>query len=195
MDDSESLRTRVTGALHTVDPGDTASLDALVGLLYGELRVMAHRQLARELPGHTLQTTALVHEAWFKLVEGSDVGRRGRSYFFAAAARAMRQVLVDHARRRDAAKRGHGEAPIGLDDVQLAAVDSFAAELLDLEAALERLAKLEPRHAQVVECRYFAGFSVEETAEALGVSPRTVKSDWALAKAWLYDAIGGRGDA
>jgi RNA polymerase sigma factor (TIGR02999 family) len=106
----------------------------------------------------------------------------------------MRQVLVDHARRRGAGKRGHGEAAVALDDVQIAAVDSFAAELIDLDVALEKLAKLEPRHARVVECRYFGGLSVEETAEALGVSPRTVKSDWALARAWLYEAVGGRDD-
>jgi RNA polymerase sigma factor (TIGR02999 family) len=194
MDDSPTVRARVTGVLLTAESGEAVSLDALVDLLYGELREMAHRQLARERDGHTLQTTALVHEAWFRLAGGSNVGRRGRSYFFAAAARAMRQVLVDHARRRGAVRRGQGAVPVPLDNVQLAAVDSFAAELIDLDKALERLAKLEPRHAQVVECRYFGGLSVEETAEALGVSPRTVKSDWALARAWLYDAIGGRDD-
>jgi RNA polymerase sigma factor (TIGR02999 family) len=194
MDESPTLRTRVTGALLTADSGEAASLDVLVDLLYGELREMAHRQLAREPAGHTLQTTALVHEAWVRLAAGSEVGRRGRTYFFAAAARAMRQVLVDHARRRGAGKRGHGEAAVALDDVQIAAVDSFAAELIDLDVALEKLAKLEPRHARVVECRYFGGLSVEETAEALGVSPRTVKSDWALARAWLYEAVGGRDD-
>lgn len=192
MDDSSTLRTRVTGALLTADSGEAVSLDVLVDLLYGELRQMARHQLAREPAGHTLQTTALVHEAWFRLAGGSEVGRRGRSYFFAAAARAMRQVLVDHARRRGAAKRGHGVSPVALDDVQVAAVDSFAAELIDLDVALEELAKLEPRHARVVECRYFGGLSVEETAEALGVSPRTVKSDWALARAWLYDRISGQ---
>lgn len=189
MDDASALRSRVTGALLTAESGEAAPLDALVDLLYDELRQMAHRQLAKESAGHTLQTTALVHEAWFRLADGADVGRRGRAYFFAAAARAMRQVLVDHARRRRAVKRGQGAAPVALDDVQLAAVDSFAAELIDLDNALQRLAKLEPRHAQVVECRYFGGLSVEETAEALGVSPRTVKADWALARAWLYDAL------
>lgn len=149
---------------------------------------MAHQQLARERMGHTLQTTALAHEAYLKLVDGTQVAGRGRSYFFAAAGRAMRQVLVDHARRRNAVKRGGGVDPVPLEDVQVAA-DEFAVELLDLDAALTRLAELEPRHARVVECRYFAGMSVAETADALGVSSRTVKYDWALARAWLHEAL------
>jgi len=186
--ESPSLRSRVTGAAATADTGEPVPLDALVDLIYEELRVMAHRQLARERAGHTLQTTALVHEAYLKLVEGSRVGGRGRAYFFAAAGRAMRQVLVDHARRRNADKRGGGVDPVPLEDVQLAA-DEFAVELLDLDRALTDLAELEPRHARVVECRYFGGMSVEETAEALDVSPRTVKYDWALARAWLHDRL------
>src|SRR5690606_27472828 len=137
----------------------------------------------------TLQTTALVHEAYFRLADDTKVTARGRAYFFAAAARAMRQVLVDHARRRNAAKRGGGVEPVSLDETRLA-VDELAAELLDLDRELERLAALNERHARVVECRFFAGLSVEETAAALDVSPRTVKSDWALARAWLYETLG-----
>jgi RNA polymerase sigma factor (TIGR02999 family) len=193
MDASIPLRTRVTGALQTADTGEPVPLEELVELIYDELRAMAHRQLAREPAGHTLQTTALVHEAWLRLAGGSEVGRRGRAYFFAACARAIRQVLVDHARRHRAAKRGGGALAVELADVHLA-VDEFAVELIDLDEALVRLAELEPRHAQVVECRYFGGMSVEETAEALGVSPRTVKYDWALARAWLFDALGGRAE-
>jgi RNA polymerase sigma-70 factor, ECF subfamily len=115
---------------------------------------------------------------------------RGKAYFFGAAARAMRQVMVDYARRRKAEKRGGGVQLLSLDEGRVA-VDEFAAELLDLDRALEQLAALNPRHARVVECRYSAGMSVEETVEALDVSPRTVKYDWALARAWLFDALGG----
>jgi RNA polymerase sigma factor (TIGR02999 family) len=149
---------------------------------------MARRGLAREGVGHTLQTTALVHEAWFKLIDSEKVGERGRAYFFAAAAQAMRQVLVDHARRRKAGKRGRGVKHEDLDQIQIA-VDEFAVELLELDDALQRLAVLNPRHARVVECRYFAGLSVEDTAAALGVSARTVKYDWTMARAWLFDTL------
>jgi RNA polymerase sigma-70 factor, ECF subfamily len=169
------------------------SVDGLVALVYDELKAMAHRQLAREQGGHTLQTTALVHEAYLKLVDSSKVGQNGRGYFFAAASRAMRQVLVEHARLRNAMKRGGGGEPVSLDDAHLA-VDAFAIELLDLDAALERLAEVHPRHARVVECVYFGGLGMDETAEALGVSPRTVKYDWALARAWLYDWLKGKTD-
>ena len=180
-----------TKLVQTADAGDQASLEGLIALVYDELKVMARRDLARESPGHTLQTTALVHEAYLKLVDTSVVGERGRAYFFAAASRAMRQVLVEHARRRNAVKRGQGAVPVDLDDVQIG-VDAFAMELVDLDDALQRLAELNPRQARVVECRYFGGLNVEETAAALDVSPRTVKYDWALARAWLYDALRNR---
>jgi RNA polymerase sigma-70 factor, ECF subfamily len=180
------LRSQITDIVRTADTSEPDSLEALIPLVYDELKLMAHRQLAREQTGHTLQTTALVHEAYLKLVDNTQVGRRGRAYFFAAASRAMRQVLVDGARRRTSIKRGEGATHVALDDVQLA-VDEFAIDLLDLDAALERLAELNPRHARVVECIYFGGLSVDETAEALDVSSRTVKYDWALARAWLYD--------
>lgn len=192
--ESPSLQSRVTGVVATADTGEPTSVNELVGLIYEEMRTMAHYHLARERVGHTLQTTALVHEAYLKLVDGTRVGGRGRAYFFAAAGRAMRQVLVDHARRRNAGKRGGGIEPVPLEDVQVAA-DEFAVELLDLDRALTRLAELEPRHARVVECRYFGGMTVEDTAEALGVSPRTVKYDWALARAWLHEQLQRPDDA
>jgi RNA polymerase sigma-70 factor, ECF subfamily len=186
----DTTRSRATFLLQGAEPGEAGALEELLPLVYDELRAMARRQLAREPDGHTLQTTALVHEAYLKLVDRSRVSERGRAYFFAAAARAMRQVLVDHARRRRALKRG------GAGAVEVAApasdADAFAAEVLDLDRALNLLAELNPRHAQVVECRYFGGLSVTETAAALGISPRTVKYDWALARAWLYDALVGR---
>jgi RNA polymerase sigma factor (TIGR02999 family) len=176
--------------LETADKAIPGNLDRLFPLVYDELRVLAHRQLGSERPDHTLRTTALVHEAYLRLVDDTRATRKGRAYFFAAAARAMRQILVDHARRRNAAKRGGGAENLSLDHGDIA-VDRFAHELIDLDRALHELAKLNPRHAQVVECRFFGGLDVDETAEALGVSARTVKYDWALARAWLYGALGG----
>jgi RNA polymerase sigma factor (TIGR02999 family) len=158
-------------------------------LILDELREMAHRQLAREYQNITLQTTALVHEAYLRLVGDERVTQLGRAYFFAAAGRAMRQVLVDAARRRSAAKRGGGAPLTSLDDKDGLAVDAYASDLLDLERALERLKLRNPRHVQVVECRFFGGMTVEETAAALDVSPRTIKADWALARAWLYHVL------
>ena len=193
MSSSSQRRAEVTSLLSS--PGDVApaAVERLVPLLYEELCELAHRQLARERPGHTLQTSALVHEAYLKLSDDSAVARRGRSYFFGAAARAMRQVLVDHARRKRADKRGGSVDFVTLDD-QVGRADAFTSELLDLDEALVALAEHNPRHARVVECRFFGGMSVEDTAQALGVSPRTVKNDWALARAWLYDALRGQAE-
>ncbi|MGH7359538.1 MAG: ECF-type sigma factor [Candidatus Rokuibacteriota bacterium] len=177
--------------LRTADPAELPPLDELVGLVYDELHEMAHWQLAREHRNVTLQTTALVHEVYLRLVDDSGVSRRGRAYFFAAAARAMRQVLVDAARRRGAAKRGGG-APLVTAEWDSGSVDAYASELLDLDRALEDLGRRNSRHMQVVECRFFGGMSVEETAAALDVSPRTIKADWALARAWLYQVLDKR---
>jgi RNA polymerase sigma-70 factor (ECF subfamily) len=179
-----ALRESTTTLLASGNLTDPVTLDRLVPAIYEELRAMARRQLAGERPGHTLQTTALVHEAYLRLVDHARVTTRGRAYFFGAAARAMRQVLVEHARRRGARKRSPGtEVPsLGTGG----SVDAFAADLLDLNRALDELASRYPRQARVVECRYFGGLSVEETADALEVSPRTVKYDWAMARAWLF---------
>jgi RNA polymerase sigma factor (TIGR02999 family) len=182
---SASPQEAVTALLRAADSADADLTDRLLPLVYDELHAMAHRHLARERRDHTLSTTALVHEAYLKLVDQTQVGRRGRTYFFGAAARAMRQILVDYARRRNRQKRGGGQAPATLKEA-LMAVDDFAADLLDLDAALERLAVLNPRQARVVECRFFGGLNMGETAEVLGVSASTVKNDWAVARAWLY---------
>lgn len=182
------LRDHATDLLSRAESGDAASLDHLVPLVYQELREIARRQLGGELKHRSIQTTELVHETYLKLVDDSRVTQRGRAYFYGAAARAMRQVLVDAARKRNSTKRGGGISVVTLDD-DSAAVTAYAGELLDLDAALSELAQVNPRQAQVVECRYFGGLGVEETAAALGISPRTVKSDWALAKAWLYDEL------
>lgn len=182
--------TEVATLLDAVGGNASGRVDRVVPVIYDELRQMAHAQLAREHGNVTLQTTALVHEAYLKLVDGDRVTRRGRAYFFAAAARAIRQVLVDHARRRKAAKRGGDVEVVTLDD-EASGVDAFAAEVIDLDRALDELTERNPRHARVVECRFFGGLSVAETAAALDVSPRTVKYDWALARAWLYDRLHG----
>jgi RNA polymerase sigma factor (TIGR02999 family) len=175
--------------LRSHGPGtNLGDLDDLVPLIFDELRAMARRQLSRQQHRYTLQTTELVHEAYLRLVGDAGVTRRGRAYFYGAAARAMRQVLVDAARRRNAAKRGSGAVALTLDE-RTGEVDAYAHELLDLDAALDALERRNARHARVVECRFFGGMNVEDTAEALGVSPRTVKSDWALARAWLYDTL------
>lgn len=185
-----SPRARAAELLETAAPDNPGAVDLLIPLLYDELRALAHRQLGRERSDHTLRTTALVHEAYLKLVDHTRVTRHGRAYFFAAAAHAMRQVLIDRARRRGAVKRGGGAKMVTLGD-DAAAVDAYASELLDLDDALQRLAQHSPRQVKVVEYRFFAGMTVDETAAALGVSPRTVEADWAMARAWLFRALGG----
>jgi RNA polymerase sigma factor (TIGR02999 family) len=163
-----------------------------VALLYDELRSLAHRYRSREGAAATLHTTELVHEAYLRLGDDERLGSRGRAYFFGAASQAMRRVLVDAARRRNAQKRGGEFAQVTLGEEHVA-VDAYASDLLDLDRALSTLESESPRLARVVELRFFGGLSVEETAAALEVSPRTVKGDWALARAWLHDALGGEG--
>ena len=182
----------VGGMLASAESSSSARVEDLVPIVYEELRALAHRHLARERDGHSLQTTALVHEAYLRLTGHTQVTARGRAYFFAAAARAMRQVLIDRARRRAAAKRGGGTTVIDFDG-DVPATDAYAEHLLGLDRVLVELEVHAPRQARVVECRFFAGLSVEETAATLDVSPRTVKSDWAVARAWLFNALGGDG--
>lgn len=183
----------VTALLRSEDLAGRDLADKLLPLVYDELRAIARSHLGRERAGHTLSATALVNEAYLKLVDQTQVTARGRTFFFGAASRAMRQILVDHARRRSRHKRGGGAARVTLDEAQIA-VDGFAADLLDLDQALDDLAAVYPRHARVVECRFFGGLTVEETAQVMELSPRTIKSDWALARAWLYRAVNERSD-
>jgi RNA polymerase sigma factor (TIGR02999 family) len=174
----------VTRLLEAWGGGDYAALDRLVPLIYEDLRRLARRHMRGERAGHTLQTTALVHEAFLDLARLDRIRWQDRSHFFAIAARAMRRVLVDHAERRNAQKRGSGRQPIPLNDAALVAEEEVE-EILAVHEALTRLERLNERHCRVVECRVFGGLGVEETAEAMGISTATVKRDWAAARAWL----------
>lgn len=181
--------TEVTKILEQIEKGDTAAAAELLPLVYTELRKLAGYRLNREKDGQTLQATALVHEAYLRLVGNAEIRWDGRSHFFAAAAEAMRRILVDHARRRHSIKHGGGFERQELDEVAIELGD--VDQLLDLDAALTRLAAEDPETAKLVELRYFAGLGVEETAKALGMSPRTVKRNWAYARAWLGRELNG----
>jgi len=175
----------VTGLLHAWKAGDAAASDALVPLVYAELRRQARRALRREGEGHTLQATALVHEAWLRLDGQHQAHWESRTQFLAVAAQMMRRVLVDHARTRRALKRGGGETQLTLGSAEQAAATPDDVDVLALDDALGRLATLDPRKARLVELRYFAGLSIPEAAAALGVSQATVGREWAVARMWL----------
>ena len=175
----------VTALLARWRQGDKAALDALVPLVYEELRRLAHARLRGEPAGHPLQTTALVHEAYLRLVDINRMAVDSRTHFFAMAARLMRQVLVDHARRQRAEKRGGGVTMLTLDQIP-AGVSPNMVDVLALDAALGDLAALDERLCQVVELKYFAGLTIDETASALNIATVTVERDWAVAKAWLF---------
>ena len=164
--------------------GDQAARDELMPLVYEELRRLAHRYMDRERPGHTLQTSALVNEAYLRLIDQNDVHWQNRAHFFGIAAQMMRRILVDYARKRRYDKRGGGARTVPLDDAMIVS-DERAADVVALDDALKSLAELDPRKSQIVELRFFGGLSIEETAEVLAVSPGTVMRDWTLAKAWL----------
>ena len=186
----DPLSHNISHLLNEWNAGDERALDTLTPLVYEELRRQAARYLRRERPGHTLQTTALIHEAYLRLIDAKDVNWQSRAHFFAVAANLMRRILVEHARRRDAAKRGGSHIRVQLDEA-VATADEDGVDLLAIDQALDRLAAIDPQQARVVELRFFSGLSVEETAAALGVSPKTVKRDWSVARAWLRREIGG----
>ena len=183
--------TAVTRWLVAWSGGDQSALQRLVPVVHGELRRLARREMRRERPGHTLQTTALVNEAYLRLVDMSGVTWNDRAHFFAMSARLMRRILVDHARSRLYKKRGGGARPVTFDEGLVVASDP-RPDLVALDEALEALATLDARKSQVVELRFFGGLSVEETALALDISPSTVMRDWRLAKAWLLKELDGR---
>jgi RNA polymerase sigma factor (TIGR02999 family) len=182
----------VTQLLVAWGNGDQAALEQLTPLIYSELHQMAHRQLGRERRGHTLQTTALVHEAYLRLIDQNEVRWQNRAHFFAIAAQMMRRILVDYARARNVAKRGGGARQVSLDEA-LEVSDERAADVIALDEALAALAELDPRKSRIIELRFFGGLSIEETAEVLGVSPGTVMRDWTFAKAWLQREINREG--
>lgn len=186
-------RPDVTRILHRAQSGDAEAADELWELTYEELRRIARRHLQRERADHTLSPTALVHEAHIRLVDQSRVEWKDRNHFFAIASRMCRRVLVDHARKRVAAKRGGEAMRITLDDGAAAGAEPPAADLLALDEALDRLGHLNERLGRVVEMRYFGGLTEEEIAEALDVTPRTVRRDWVKARGFLYDLLHGEG--
>ncbi|HYX90085.1 MAG TPA: sigma-70 family RNA polymerase sigma factor [Myxococcaceae bacterium] len=180
---------KVTALLAAAETGDEAALTRLVPLVYEELRRLARRHMAGQRPGHTLQTADLVNEAYLKLVNAKETGWKNRVHFFAVASRAMRSVLVDYARRRGYAKRGGNPVRVSLSEADQIS-EQRTAEVVAVDEALSRLAALDPRKAQIVELRYFGGLSVEEAADLLGLSSRTIKREWRWARAWLYRELG-----
>jgi RNA polymerase sigma factor (TIGR02999 family) len=179
----------ITRLLADWNSGDPSALDRLMPILYDELHRIAAHYIRQERPGHLLQTTALVNEAYLRLVDRQRVNCVTRTEFFAIAAQVMRRVLVDYARGRDRVKRGEGIAPIALEDVAVVS-DDRAEELIAIHSALENLTAFDPRKGRVFELRYFGGMSVEEVADTLRVSPVTVARDWRMAKVWLRREIG-----
>lgn len=177
----------VTGLLQQAAGGDQRAFEQAFGLVYDELQSLAHAQLRREPDGHTLYTSALVHEAYLRLEQGGLPARvEGRSHFLAIASTAMRRVLVDHARRYHAEKRGGANRAVSIENMDALVGESRDGLLLELDEALTRLAAFDSRQAQVVECRFFGGLTEEETALALAIGLRTVKRDWSKARSWLY---------
>ena len=177
----------VTRLLDAVQHGDARAADELLPLVYAELRQLARAKMAREQPGQTLQATALVHEAWLRLGDGARF--ENRAHFFGAAAEAMRRILVDRARRKLAARHGGGQERLNVDEIEIAAPTEKEDDLLAVHEALDLFASEDPVKAELVKLRFFAGFTLEEAGQVMGISERTAKRHWAYAKAWLYDVI------
>jgi RNA polymerase sigma factor (TIGR02999 family) len=179
----------VTRLLVAWSNGDKAALDQLMPLVYSELRRLAHHYMSRERPGHTLQTTALVNEAYLRLVDQESTRWENRAHFFGIAARLMREILVDRARTRRAAKRGGAQVRVSLSKVDRVA-SRPDVNLIALDEALHRLEAIDPQKSRIVELRYFGGLSIQETAEVIAISAATVKREWSMARAWLRSEIG-----
>ncbi|HMD98956.1 MAG TPA: sigma-70 family RNA polymerase sigma factor [Terriglobia bacterium] len=186
----ESSAHQVTQLLKAWSEGEQSAIEKLIPIVHDELHCLAQRYMANERPGHTLQTTALVNEAYLRLVDSAHTSWQNRAHFFAVCAQAMRRILVDWARSRQAMKRGGHIRPLQLDE-GLAVAETPGADLVALDEALKALAAVDPRKSQVVELRFFGGLSVEETAEVLKVSNETVLRDWRLAKSWLRRELSG----
>jgi RNA polymerase sigma factor (TIGR02999 family) len=185
----EASSSQVTQLLEKWSEGDQSALEELTPLVYDELRRLAHRYMSDARPDHTLQTTALVNEAYLRLANQTHPNWRTRAHFFAVAARAMRQILVNYAMSYNAQKRGGGAQKIELDEAAALVANAQSKEVVELNEALDRLGALDPRKAQVVELKYFGGLNQDEIAEVLKVSPETVRREWRFAKAWLYDDL------
>ena len=183
---------RVTQVLKAVEDGDPHAAEELLPCVYAELRTLARSLMAKAPPGNTLQPTALVHQAYLRIVDNQDPGWNSRGHFFAAAARAMRRILVEQARRKAAVKHGGGQRRVDSDDTDLR-IEPPSEDVLALDEALERLSQLDERKARVVELRYLVGLDIAETAQVLGVSEPTVERDWRFARAFLYDQLERRG--
>lgn len=182
------LHSQVTQLLLEWSEGDTAALDRLIPLVHAELRRIARRYMGRQSPGHTLQTSALINEAYMRLVDQQSVAWKDRAHFFAVSAQIMRNILIDHARKYRYAKRGGGLRKIELDEAA-AMAEERAAEFVALDEALSELTTVDPRKSQIVELRFFGGLNIEETAEVMKVSPATVQREWRAARAWLQRAM------
>ena len=185
---TQTPKHEVTQLLIEWSNGDKAALDKLMPLVHDELRRLAHRYMSRERSGHTLQTTALVNEAYLRLVNRKGVQWQNRAHFFAIAAQSMRNILVDHARGLAYAKRGGGAAKISLDEAMIVSQER-AAEVVALDEVLKELANFDPQQSRIVELRFFGGLTIDETAEVLDLSPATIKREWSTAKAWLYHEL------
>ncbi len=192
MSEPEGQSQAVTSLLSRASAGDATATNELFPLVYDELKAIASAQLSKERPGHTLQATALVNEAYLRLVGPSDRGWENRAHFFGAAARAIRRILTDHARGRNRVKRGGGDAPLSLDE-SLVSAPGRSLDLVALDEALEELAAMDEPKARLVELRFFAGLSVEDAAAALGISPRTAAREWEFARVWLHREV-SKGD-
>src|SRR5436190_7245626 len=191
----ETSTGEVTRLLQDWSIGNREALDRLLPLVYDELRQLAHSYLTQESTYHTLHTTALVHEAYLKLIDQRSVNWQNRAHFFAISAQAMRRILLDNARRHTAAKRGSGGQKVSLEEVATLSRDTANESLIELDEALQKLAVIDPEQGRIVELRYFGGLTIEETAEVLNISPSTVQREWTTARAWLYQAIKGEADA
>jgi RNA polymerase sigma factor (TIGR02999 family) len=181
---------QVTQLLVSWGNGDQQSLESLIPLVYDELRRQARRYLRRERPDHTLQSSALVHEVYVRLIDQRQANWHNRSQFFGVAAQLMRRILVDHARSRGAVKRGAGVTKLAIAE-EVAAIEMQNVDLIALDSSLTKLEQIDPQQCRIVELRFFSGLSIEDTADALSISPATVKRDWAMAKAWLYREMSG----
>jgi len=186
MSQDEAVRPNITEMLRQWSGGKMEVMDDLLPLIYDELRRRAAAYLRRERPNHTLQPTALVHEAYLRLIDQRQDNWASRDHFFAIAAQAMRRILVDHARGRHRQKRGGSNEDLPLEDALLAAADEASVDLIALDEAMKRLAKLDPQQERIVELRYFGGLSLDEAANALSISRATAARDWQVAKAWLH---------